>query len=154
MPTTIDLFDLRFRVLHERSRAACVTMPSHLLFQRPDPGTEASFGELILRSAGAVEQTFGGITARLWDDPFEWTLPEELSTNAKIIEYIDEVEATRRRGFRFFGSDADLAKQLPAPEELRSILDLLLETLARAEHFQGRAFAVFSIVAAVAPPRP
>ena len=34
----------------------------------------------VLRSAGVIEQTFGGITANLWDDPFEWTLPEYLST--------------------------------------------------------------------------
>ena len=40
-----------------------------------------SCGEYILRSAAAVEQTFGGITTRLWDDPFEWTLPEALSTD-------------------------------------------------------------------------
>jgi hypothetical protein len=32
--------------------------------------------EQILRSARIVEQVSGGITANLWDDPFEWTLPE------------------------------------------------------------------------------
>jgi hypothetical protein len=153
MPTQIELFDSRFRLLHERSVAAVQAMPSDLLFKKPGTMGDSSFGEFLLRSAAAVERTFGGITARLWDDPFEWTLPEELSTNAKIVEYLDEVEATRQRGFLFFKSDADLAKQLPAPEQLRSIFDLLLETLARAEHFQGRAFAVFQLVAGVSPPR-
>lgn len=152
MPTRIELLDERFRLLHERSIAAAGAMPAKLLFRKPGPAAEFSFGELLLRSAGAVEQTFGGITARLWDDPFEWTLPEELSTNSKIIQYLEEVEATRQRGFTFFASDADLDKELPAPEKLRSILDLLLETLARAEHFQGRSFAVFSMLSGSAPP--
>ena len=104
-----------------------------------------SCGEYILRSAGAVEQTFGGIMSRLWDDPFEWTLPEELSTIEKISEYLAEVEETRRKGFAFFASDEDLKREIPAPEKLRSIFEILLETVARAEHFQGRAFAVFQM---------
>lgn len=153
MPTQIELFDSRFRSLHQRSLAAAETMPADLLFTKPSSAADGSFGAYLLRSAGAVEQTFGGITARLWDDPFEWTLPEELSTNAKITEYLEEVEATRRKGFLFFGSDADLAKQLPAPEQLTSIFELLLETLARAEHFQGRAFAVYHLLADAPPPR-
>jgi hypothetical protein len=132
---------------------ACEAISADLLYQKPTPRSDASFGEYLLRSAAAVEQTFGGITARLWDDPFEWTLPEELATNAKIVEYLEEVEATRGRGFFFFKSDSDLAKQLPAPEELRSIFDILLETIARAEYFQGRAFAVFHMLAGTPPPR-
>ena len=43
----------------------------------------------ILRSAAAIEQMCGGLTANLWDDPFEWTLPETLSTPAKVIEYLN-----------------------------------------------------------------
>ena len=82
---------------------------------------------------------------RLWDDPFEWTLPEELSTNEKILEYFAEVEATRMKGFTFFTSDEDLRREIPAPEKLQTIFEILLETLARAEHFQGRAFAVFQM---------
>lgn len=101
-----------------------------------------SVGECILRSAGAVEQTFGGITAKLWDDPFEWTLPEELSTIGKIQEYLAEVEKTRQTGFAFFRSDEDLYKQIPAPEELKTIGEILIETIVRAGHFQGRAWAV------------
>ena len=49
----------------------------------------------LLRSAAAVEQTFGGITTRLWDDPFEWTLPEKLSSTDLLIGYLNEVEQTR-----------------------------------------------------------
>ena len=112
-----------------------------------------SCGEYLLRSAAAVEQTFGGITTRLWDDPFEWTLPEKLSTVAAIIGYLNEVEATRVSAFKFFTSDDDLRKELPAPERLRSIFDLLLETVARGEHYQGRAFAVFQALSDKKLPR-
>lgn len=104
-----------------------------------------SCGEFILRSAGAVEQTFGGITTRLWDDPFEWTLPEELSTADLMANYLAEVEETRRRGFALFNSDEDLQREMPAPEKLKTIFEILLETVSRAEHFQGRAFAIFQM---------
>lgn len=92
-----------------------------------------------------IEKTFGGITARLWDDPFEWTLPEALSTTSSVLDYLSEVEATRLTGFGFFDSDADLMRQIPSPEKLRTLFDILLETLAHAEHFQGRAFAIFQL---------
>ena len=112
-----------------------------------------SCGEYILRSAAMVEKTFGGITTRLWDDPFEWTLPEKLSDRESIIRYLDEVEETRKNGFSFFTSDADLKKELPAPEKLRSIIQILLDTLAMANHFQGRAFAVFQMISDEKLPR-
>jgi hypothetical protein len=41
---------------------------------REQPATGDSCGEQVLRSAAIVEQSFGGLTANLWDDPFEWTL--------------------------------------------------------------------------------
>jgi len=124
-------------------------IPNEKLFWKPREIKETygmfSCGEYILRSAGAVEQTFGGITTRLWDDPFEWTLPEELSTVEKFTEYLAEVEETRKKGFAFFNSDEDLLRELPAPEKLKSIFEILLDALARAEHFQGRAFAVYQM---------
>ena len=82
---------------------------------------------------------------RLWDDPFEWTLPEELSTTNLVLNYLLEVEEARRRGFALFSSDDDLRREMPAPEKLKSIFEILLDTIARAEHFQGRAFAVFKM---------
>jgi|SRR6185369_4354213 hypothetical protein len=100
-----------------------------------------------------VEKTFGGITTRLWDDPFEWTLPEALSTTENVLGYLSEVEATRIAGFGFFKSDEDLSRRIPAPEVLRTLFDILLETLARAEHFQGRAFAVFQMLSDEKLPR-
>ena len=76
-----------------------------------------SCGEYVLRTAAIVEKTFGGITTRLWDDPFEWTLPEKLSDKHAIIDYLDEVEQTRSNGFKFFTSDSDLTREMPAPED-------------------------------------
>lgn len=100
-----------------------------------------------------VEQVFGGITTRLWDDPFEWTLPEKLASNKEILEYLAEVESTRSAGFRFIGSDASLKREIPAPRELRSLFDILIESLMRAEHFQGQAYAVFRLFSDVKLPR-
>ncbi|MFZ1701782.1 MAG: hypothetical protein WBO10_13960 [Pyrinomonadaceae bacterium] len=112
-----------------------------------------SCGEFLLRSAAMVERSFGGITTRLWDDPFEWTLPEKLSDRASILQYLDEVAETRSAGFAFFSSDADLTRSIPAPEELTPIIAVLLETLGMAEHFQGRAYAVFQMLSDEKLPR-
>ena len=157
MDPITSAFDRRFRSTHQRSTALLEKLTDDELFRRPrqmDRTLEMfSCGEFLIRSAAAVEQTCGGITTRLWDDPFEWTLPEKLSTVNLVSGYLDEVEATRRNAFGFLASDADLLKQIPAPETLRSILDLLLETLARAEHFQGRAFAIFRVLSDAKLPR-
>jgi hypothetical protein len=147
MKTLIESFDRQFLLLHARSLEIIARTPLEKLYWQPRE-IEALFpvnscGEYILRSAGAIEQTFGGITTRLWDDPFEWTLPEELSTNDLILNYLNEVEETRKRGFALFQSDEDLRREMPAPEKLKTIFALLLETIARAENFQGRAVAVF-----------
>ena len=147
MKFLISSLDAQFGRLHERSCAFIRLVPSDKLYWQPRETDNIlpvySCGEYILRSAGAVEQTFGGITTKLWDDPFEWTLPEALFNNEKIIEYLHEVEETRERGFALFASDADLKKEILAPARLKTIFELLIETLARAENFQGRAFATF-----------
>ena len=147
MKTHLNSFDLQFQNLNKASGELIKKTPVEKLYWQPYEKDSLfpinSCGEFILRSAAAVEQTFGGITTRLWDDPFEWTLPEQLSTNELILQYLSEVEETRKKGFAFFGSDEDLQREIPAPEKLKSIFQILLETIARAEHFQGRAFAVF-----------
>ena len=157
MDPMLKSFDGRFALLHARSSTLVGTIPDADLFRKPRElertMTMFSCGEYILRSAAIVEQTFGGITTRLWDDPVEWTLPEKLSTGADVIGYLDEVEATRKRGFGFFASDDDLRKEIPAPETTRPIFDLLLETVARAEHYQGRAFAIFQMLSDEKLPR-
>jgi hypothetical protein len=157
MRNLIASLDERFAALHRRScEFAKIIPPDRLYFQPQHSAHSApvySCGEYLLRSAGAVEQTCNGITAKLWDDPFEWTLPEALSTSEKILEYLNEVEETRARAFALFAADEDLQRELPAPEKMKTIFALLLETLARAEHYQGRAFALFRLFSGVKLPR-
>lgn len=149
MNTLIEIFNQRFDEIHKRSYDLIGKIPAEKLFWKPRELNQTfamfSCGEYILRSAGAVEQTFGGITIKLWDDPFEWTLPEALSTNEKILEYLSEADETRKKGIAFFTSDEDLKKQMPAPEKVKPIAQILLETIGRAENFQGRAFAIFQM---------
>lgn len=148
MRRLISCLDEEFARLYARTRSLVEIIPAEKLYWQPRPSSGAfpvySCGEHVLRSAAAVEQTFGGINANLWDDPFEWTLPETLKTPGSIIEYLEEVEATRRAGFERFSADGDLIKEIAVPScETKLLGTLLLETLARASHHQGRAFAVF-----------
>jgi hypothetical protein len=144
------ILDERFARLHARSDALIRAVPAEKLYWQPRSSSGAfpvySCGEHILRSAAAVEQTFGGLAANLWDDPFEWTLPEALATPEQVAAYLAEVEATRQRGFALFQSDDDLAKEVALPSgETEPLLALLVDTLARAAHHQGRAFATFRL---------
>src|ERR671917_2361631 len=142
--------DEEFARLHGRSLALARAVPAERLYWQPERGPGArtfpaySCGEHLLRSAAAVEQTFGGITVNLWDDPFEWTLPESLPAPADVARYLEEAEATRRRAFEFLRSDADLSKEIAAPPSgMRTLFSLAVETLGRAAHHQGRAYATF-----------
>ena len=143
--------DEEFAGLHGRSLALLRAVPPERLYWQPPLEAAPrlpvrSCGEHILRSAAAVEQTFGGITVSLWDDPFEWTLPESLPTPESVAEYLLEAEATRRRAFALFRTDADLTKEIAAPSGgMRTLFSLVCETLARAAHHQGRAYATFRL---------
>ena len=151
----IEGLDRQFAQLHRDSRKLIEAISSELLYQQPAGKSNSrplhSCGEDVLRSAAVVEQTFGGITTNLWDDPFEWTLPETLPTRDKVVAYLDEVEATRQHGFELFKSDADLVKEIMAPSGHTQLLPLLLDTLARAAHHQGQAWATFEILRAMKP---
>ena len=146
----LSTFDRKFSQLHTRSCEIIQKISIEKLYWQPFEKDALfpinSCGEYILRSAGKIEQTFGGITTKLWDDPFEWTLPEQLASNQLILQYLDEVEVTRKQGFSFFRSDDDLKKTLPAPIKIVSIFELLLETLNIAENYQGRAIAIFRLI--------
>ena len=113
----------------------------------------ASIGESVLKGAAVIEQTFGGITANLWDDPFEWTLPEYLSTPAKVREHLGEVEATRRRAFSSFADDDCLLKHIAVPSGgTRPLIDLLSETVVRAAAYQAQALVVLKMLSGISPP--
>ena len=70
--------DREFARLHFNACALIEQTSTALLYAIPtqtgspsDSRQLPSIGESVLRSAAAIEQTFGGITANLWDDPFE-----------------------------------------------------------------------------------
>ena len=118
------------------------SVPQNLLYQRTPA---ASIGENILRSAAAIEQVCGGLTANLWDDPFDWTLPENLSTAGRIIEYLSEVDMARQRALNSILDDCELSKYISDPSgEPRPLIGLLLETLVTAAEYRGRALSARS----------
>jgi hypothetical protein len=146
----VESLDREFARLHAKSCALITkTSPANLYVapaqaELPSSSSDlnpiSSVGESVLRCAAAIEQTFGGITANLWDDPFEWTLPEYLSTPGKVNQHLADVEVTRQRAFSSFADDACLLKRVAVPSgETRPLIDLLLETLLRAADYQAQA---------------
>ena len=152
----VQSLDREFARLHSRSCALIDNTPGEILYSLPtskETGSLPSVGESLLRCAAAVEQTFGGITSNLWDDPFEWTLPEYLTTPAKVVEHLAEVEATRQRAFSSFADDACLLKHVATPSgNPRPLVELLLETLVRAAGYQGRAVVALKFLSGISPP--
>ncbi len=123
------------------------SVPQDRLYQHVGDVGGASFGEQILRSVAVIEQMFGGLTSNLWDDPFEWTLPETLSTPELVIEHLTEVDALRQRFFGSLDGDEALSKLVSVPSgEPRALVELLLETLVRASDYRGRALAALRIL--------
>src|SRR5213082_2707757 len=131
MKDLISWFDREFARLERVWRESIQASNDHLLYQK-DGQRDLSVGEEVLQSARIVEQTFGGITANLWDDPFEWTLPETLATRESVLDYLREVEATRRRGFELIKTEEDLTKEIVAASGPTQLFSLLLDTLLRA----------------------
>ena len=138
--TLIESLDSEFARLHARSRNLVQNIPLELLYRDLLSSASKSIGESVLRSAAAVEQTCGGLLSNLWDDPFEWTLPETLSTIERVVSYLDEVENTRQHAFAGFESDGELLKDVPLPSgEFQPLFKVLLETLLRATRYQAQA---------------
>lgn len=145
----VELIDREFSIALQSLKTFAQSVPEGLLYKRPPLIT---VGELILRSAAALEQTFGGLTANLWDDPFEWTLPETLSSTARIEEYLEEVDDARVRAFSYFGDDTSLLRYVSAPSgEQRQLLSMLLDALVRSTRYHGQAIATFKILSDVRP---
>jgi hypothetical protein len=139
----IELLDKEFARIHERSCSLIQHIPQNLLYASnvESPGAEwSSIGENVIRCAAVVEQTCGGFTSNLWDDPFEWTLPETLSSSDNVTEYLKEAEITRQKTFLRFNNDGELLKDIATPSgELRPIVEVLVETLVRAASHHGQA---------------
>jgi hypothetical protein len=138
MKDFISWFDQEFKRLETDWRASVEQLHSSTLYSSKQQQLSPA-AEQILRSARIVEQVSGGITANLWDDPFEWTLPETLTTRDKLISYLDEVRDARERAFRFLAHDADLLKTIMAPSGPTQLMSLLLDALVRARYQQLQA---------------
>ena len=151
---TVESLDREFARLHERSSLIVKSTPGEALYQTGSlQSSVTSVGESILRSAAAIERTFGGITANLWDDPFEWTLPEHLSTPEKVFEHLCEVEAVRKQAFASFGDEDCLLKHVATPaDETRPLIELLLDTLVLAAVYQGQAIALRKTLSGIDAP--
>jgi len=139
----VESLDRQFAELHSAACDLISRLAADSLYAPVNEDPAETCAHQALRSAAAIEQSFGGLTANLWDDPFEWTLPETLNTPAKVLEYLDEVEELRNRAFLAFTADADLSKEIMTPAGATKILPFLLDTLERARHHQQRAFKVF-----------
>lgn len=155
----VDSLDREFARLHLRSRTIIESTRLEILYQGASKdssarrGSPRSIGESVLRSAAVIEQTFGGITSNLWDDPFEWTLPEYLSTVGKVLDHLEEVDAVRRRAFSSFNDDNCLLKHVATPaEKPERLIDLLLQTLLRAISFQTEAAVTLENLSGISTP--
>ena len=148
MDPMLESFDNRFAEVRRRSVALLRMLSDTDLFRKPRELDRSmamfSCGEYLLRSTAAIEQTCGGITTRLWDDPFEWTLPETLSNADRVVEYLDEVDLARQRTFDSI-DDAALSKYIAVPSgESRQLISVLLKTLVKASEYRGRAMLLSS----------
>ena len=140
----VDQLDQQFGDLIESLKRLVQSVPPDLLYRN---APSVSIGENILRSAAAIEQTCGGITTNLWDDPFEWTLPETLFNAALIVDYLSEVDLSRQRAFKAIHDDSSLNKYISVPSgESRRLVDVLNETFATAKDYRGRAMATGKIL--------
>jgi hypothetical protein len=140
----VDHLEQECTRLIENLKQLVNSVASDLLYRRP-PST--TIGENLLRSAAVLEQTFGGLTANLWDDPFEWTLPETLSSAELISDYLAEVDAARRRAFGSISSDRELTKYISGPSgEPQQLFAVLVEMLVKASDYHGRAVATLKML--------
>jgi hypothetical protein len=116
------------------------SIPSKEIYRSSTGAIEGSVGSYVVKSAGTLERTFGGLTTNLWDDPFEWTLPETLSTTTLILEYLAEVDGARIRAFASLVDDSALSKYIAVPSgEQATIHDLLGNALETARRYHARA---------------
>ena len=139
----VQHLDREFGSLIKSLKDLASSVPINLLYRNPPA---ISIGECILRSAAAIEQTCGGLTSNLWDDPFEWTLPETLSNSDLIVNYLSEVDRLRQLAFNSITDDSALTKYIAAPSGERQLVNLLLETLVEAGDYRGRAVATVKIL--------
>jgi hypothetical protein len=146
----VQELDREFGALIDSLKDLASSVPAALLYQNPPA---VSVGEHLLRSAAAIEQTCGGLTSNLWDDPFEWTLPETLSNGDLIVDYLSEVDRLRQHAFNSITDDSALKRYVATPTGEQQLLGLLLRTLVQAGDRRGRAVATIKILSSEGTPR-
>ena len=146
----VQHLDQEFATLVKSLKDLVQSVPTELLYRHPPA---VSVGENILRSAAVVEQACGGLTSNLWDDPFEWTLPETLSNPDRIVDYLSEVDLARQRALSSIQDDTALTKYISDPSGERLLISLLLETLVKASEYKGRAAATIKMLSSEGAPR-
>jgi hypothetical protein len=139
----VQQIDQEFAGLLKSLKDLASSVPINLLYRNPPA---ISIGECLLRSAAAIEQTCGGLTSNLWDDPFEWTLPETLSNPDLVVDYLSEVDRLRQLAFNSIADDGTLTKYISAPAGERQLVNVLLKTLVEAGDYRGRAVATIKIL--------
>jgi hypothetical protein len=133
----VDGLDKEFAFLIESLKELVRTVNADQLYRHVG---DTSFGEHILRSAAVIEQTLGGLTSNLWDDPFEWTLPETLSTPELVVAHLSEVDTLRKRFFASIDGDYALRKYVALPSgEPKTLIQVLTDTLDRASDCHEKA---------------
>jgi len=148
---SVESLDREFIGVLSRLSALIESTPASALYQSP---AGESLGENVIKSAGALEQTFGGLTTNLWDDPFEWTLPETLSTPDLIKRYLAEVDSARLRALASLVDDSALDKYIALPSgDQTTIRKLLLNALETARNYERKATQTLKMLFADDAPR-
>ncbi|MEZ5306823.1 MAG: hypothetical protein R2684_06730 [Pyrinomonadaceae bacterium] len=130
----IDILERQFDRLHRRWEKMFASGNDQI------PGNLSSESIIqVIRAAAIVEQAFGGMTSSLWDDPFEWTLPEAFGDSGKLRLYFREVKEAIDRGFACLKDDAELSKNLITPFGEKVLGAFLEETLSKAEDLTCKA---------------
>jgi hypothetical protein len=128
---TVEQFENAFA---EHEKAISITIEQIFAHQAEDGVPEDIRLERAIRSAAILEQVFGGISRRLWDDPFEWTLPEAISSKESAHTYLEEVIRLRKEAMAAIRSDEELDRLIPAPSQMCPIRDVLNDALRRSQN--------------------
>ena len=141
----VGVLSAEFERLHANLIDVLNVIPEERLYWKPFESAAFlrvySCGELIVHIGATVEYTFNGITSNFWDDPFEWTLRENLSSRSLIAQYLAETAQVRRVALADMKDD-DLIKRLRFPDGTNTTIgELLVRALTHACHHRGQVYA-------------
>lgn len=156
MRSLIESLDQRFASLNERAVELVNSTPEDYLFVSPIRSNALidrwTVAENIVRSSAAIELAFGGITTKMWDDPLEWTLPDQLDSKERMLRYFAEVAEIHSKGITFLDDDLVLSRSIPAPRLMKTIFEILLDSIANAESHLGRAELLRKVITECSTP--